>query len=81
MNIGVDIDIIRGRSASSSRNSSRESSILLNASSSPYHEIMEMQNNFLDKNVQNPIDSSQLSYVSNVEKVGNSVSKATDNSS
>jgi len=44
------------------------------------HERMEMQNNLLDENVQNLIDSPQLSYMLNVEKVGNSVSKATDNS-
>ena len=42
---------------------------------------MEMQNNLLDENVQNPIDSPQLSYMLNVEKVGNLVSKTTDNSS
>ena len=81
MDMDVDIDIIRGRSASSNRNSSRESSILSNALSSSYHERMEMQNNLLDENVQNPIDSPQLSYMLNVEKVGNLVSKTTDNSS
>jgi len=79
MDMDIDIDIIRGRSASSNRNSSRESSILSNVLSSPYHERMEMQNNLLDENVQNLIESLQLSYMLNVKKIGDLVSKATDN--
>ena len=40
---------------------------------------MEINNNLLNVDVQDPIDSSQLSYEGNTE-VGKSVSKATDNS-
>ena len=38
MDMDVDNDIIRGRFTSSSRNESRESSILLNTSSMAYYE-------------------------------------------
>ena len=80
MDMDVNTDIIRGRSASSNRISSRESSTHLNASSVPYHKRMGIQNNLLNEDVQEPVDSSQLSYASNNKQVGNSVRKATDNS-
>jgi len=41
---------------------------------------MKMNNDLLDIEIQDPIDSSQLSCEGNAE-VGNSVSKATDNPS
>ena len=41
---------------------------------------MEMNNDLLDIEIQDPIDSSQLSYEGNAE-VGNLVSEATDNPS
>jgi len=47
----IDIDIIKGRSASSSRISSRESLTHLDMSTSLYYERMEMQNNLLDKDI------------------------------
>jgi len=78
MDMDINSNIIRGRSASSSKMNSRESSILSNASSSPYHEKMERNNNLPDEDVRDPVDSSQLSYEGNVE-VGESVSTATDN--
>ena len=79
MDMDIDIDIIRGRSVFSSRISSRESSTHLNASTSPYHKQMEMQNNLLDEDVHKPVNSSQLSYTLNNEQVSNSVRKAADN--
>jgi len=81
MDMDIDSNIIRGMSASSSRISSRESSTHLIISLSPYNKRMEIQNNPLNKDVQEPIDSSQLSYASNKEQIGNLVRRATNNSS
>ena len=67
MDMNINTNIIRERSISSSKISSRELSTHLIASSSPYHERMEMQNNLLDKDVQEPINNSQLSYTLNRE--------------
>jgi len=52
-NMNMDIDTPRGRSASSSTNSSRASSVHLDVSSISYHERMEIQSNklFWDKQV------------------------------
>jgi len=52
-----DTDIIRGRFAFSSKNSFRELSITSQASSMAYHERMEVINNLLSEDSQNPIDS------------------------
>lgn len=81
-NIDVDTDIIIRRSASSSKVSSKESLINSQASSMAYHKRMEVINNLLDNNVWEPIDSSQLLYISNKEETGkgNIVSKTTNNS-
>ena len=79
MDMDIDSDIIRGRSAFSSRISSRECSTHSNASSIPYHKRMKALNNLLDDTIQEPVNSSQLSHVSNKEQVGNSVRKAADN--
>jgi len=81
MNIDIDEDIIRERSASSSKNSSRESSILSQASSRAYHKRMETMNNLNNNKFQDLIDSSQLSYFNDIEvKGGKMVRKITDNS-
>ena len=59
-NIDIDIDtnIIREKSTFSSKVSLRELSTHSTASSTPYHQTIEIQNNFLDKDVQKPINSS-----------------------
>jgi len=64
MDMDMDIDIIRGRSNSSSKVSSRELSTHSDTSTTPYHKRMEIQNNILDKDIQKPIKSPQLSYAS-----------------
>ena len=71
--------MIRRRSASSSQISSRESSTHSIASSTPYYERMEIQNNLLNEDIQKLVDSSQLSYTSNNKQISNSVRKTTDN--
>ena len=63
-----DDDDIRGRPTLSSNVSSRSSSISSSTSSRPYHEHMEMKNDLLDVNIQEPIDSSQLSYQKNSDE-------------
>jgi len=80
MDMDVNCNCIRGRSASSSKINLREASILSNASSTPYHERMEMNNNLPDEDIWDSIDSSQLSYDRNIE-IGGSVRNATDNHS
>jgi len=69
MDMDMDNDIVRGRSTSSTRNRSRESSILLNTSSMAYHEWMEVMNNLLPDDAQAPVNSSQLFYASNYPKI------------
>ena len=78
MDMDVDCNIIRGRSTSSSKASSRNSSVTSNVSSIPYYERMEINNNLPDEDLRDPIDSSQLSYKDDVGE-GNSVRKAADN--
>ena len=51
MDMDINSNIIRGRSASFSKINSRVSSILFNVSSSPYYEKIKINNNLLDKNV------------------------------
>ena len=75
-----NMDIIRGRSASSSQISSRESLTHSAASSTPYHERMEIQNNLLNEDEQEPVESFELSYASGNEQKGKTVRQATDNS-
>ena len=41
---------------------------------------MEIQNNFLDEDIQEPIDSSQLSYILNNEQASKLVRLTTNNS-
>jgi len=64
MDMDIDSNIVRGRSASSSRNSSRESSILSKASSMTYHECMEVMNTLMSEDIWKPVDMLQLSYMS-----------------
>ena len=56
---------IRGRLASSSKFSSRESSTHLISSSIPYPKRMEIQSNLLDEDIQKSVDSFQLFYALN----------------
>jgi len=58
MDMSIDYDIIRGRSALSSKSDSRSSSISSSTSLVPYYKHMEMNNNLPDFNIWNPIDSS-----------------------
>jgi len=51
IDMNIDINIIRGRSASSSKLNLRESSILSNTFSSLYYEKMKGNNNLLDEDV------------------------------
>ena len=81
MDIDVDIDMIRRRSTSFSQISSRKSPTHSVASSVPYHERMEIQNNLLNKDKQEPVKSFKLSYVSSKEQKCKIVSKTTNNSS
>ena len=80
MDMDIDTNIIRGRSTSSSKTSLRELFTHSTTSSTPYHERMEIQNNFLNKDIQELVNSSQLSYVSNNKQADKLVSKTTDNS-
>ena len=75
----MDKDIIRGKSASSSKNSSRESSILSQALFRAYHERIEAMNDLNDDKFQDPINSSQLLYFNDIGvKEGKIVRKMTD---
>ena len=58
MDIDVNCNNIKKRSALSSKANSRSSLISSSTSSMPYHEYMDMNNNILDDNIQEPIDSS-----------------------
>jgi len=69
MDMDVNTDIVRERSTSSSKNSSKTLSIISQALSIAYYEKMEVMNNLLSKDSQNPINSSQLSYASNNEDI------------
>jgi len=55
--MNVDYDTIRGRPKFSNNNSSRELSILSNASSMAYHKCMKALNNILHNEVQDLSDS------------------------
>ena len=79
MDIDIDSDIVRGRSAFSSRNSSRESSILSKASSMTYYECMEVMNTLMSEDIWEPVELSYMSINKDVEE-GKLVSEATDNS-
>ena len=76
--IDIDDDNIRGRSFLPSKVSSRSTLVTSNASSIPYYEKMEINNDLLDKEVRDPVDSSQLLYKDDNEE-GNPVRKAANN--
>ena len=78
MNMYINTNIIRERFTSFSKVSLRKPSTYSTVSFTPYYQRMKIQNNFLDEDVQEPIDSSQLSYASNNEQAGKSVRLATD---
>lgn len=78
--IDIDINMIRGRSTSSSQISFKESSTQSAASSIPYHKRIEIQNNLLNENEQKPVERFGLSYASGKEQKSKIVSKTTNNS-
>jgi len=80
MDMNININIFRGRSAHTSRTSLRSSSISSSTLSIPYHQHIELNNDLPNTVSQKPIDSSQLSYTEEVE-VGNLVRLATDKNS
>jgi len=75
--MNINSDSIRERLNSLSKTSSKSASVTLNVSSIPYYERIEINNDFPDEKVGNPVDSSQLSYKDN-DGTGNSVRKTTD---
>ena len=77
MDIDIDYNDIRGRSALSSKVGLRISSISSNTLLRPYHEHIVMNNNLLDIDIWKPINSFQLSYNRDIE-IGKSVSKTAD---
>ena len=81
MDIDVDNNILRGRSASSSHVSSRESYIYLAVSSLPYYKKIEVQNKNLNKNKQDIIKEISLSYttINNLNSLH--IRQVTNNSS
>ena len=78
IDMNIDSNFIKRRSTSLSKTNSREALVLLNASFTPYYERMKINNNLLDGDIWDLINSSQISYDNNVE-IGNSVRKMTDN--
>ena len=76
----IDNDFIRGKTNSLSNTSSRSISVTSNAFSILYHEKMETNNDLPDKEIRNPIDSSQLLY-KDKDKADNSVRKVTNKDS
>ena len=68
MDMAINSNIIKGRSTSFSKVNSRESLTHSITSSALYHEKMEAQNNYLDEDIQESINSSQLSYATNKEQ-------------
>lgn len=59
-------------------NITRERSVFSSTSSALYHEYMALNNNLLNIESPEPIDSSQLSYASQVD-IDESIRKVTDN--
>jgi len=72
-------NIIRGRLTSPSNADYRSNSISSRTLSVSYHKRIEINNNLLNKEFTEPIDSSQLSY-DNSNEQGNPISEATNNS-
>jgi len=76
----VDSDTIRRRLSFFSKASFKNTSVTPNISLILYHERIEINNDFPDEEVENPVYSSQLSYKDN-NGAGNSVRKVTGISS
>jgi len=81
MDMDIDTNIIRERFTFSSKVSSKKLSTHLPTFSTSYHQRMEIQNNFFDEDIQEPIDSSQLSYALDNKQAGKLVRLATNSSS
>jgi len=58
MDMDINCNITRERSAFFSKASSKKSSVFSSTSSAPYHEHMELNNNLLNIESPEPIDSS-----------------------
>ena len=80
IDIDINLNITRGRSAPSSKLSSRKSLTYSNASSAPYYKRIEAQNNFLNEDIWKPVNNSQLSYKFFNKQKEKLVSKVADNS-
>ena len=78
MDVSVD-SILRERSDLISKSNSRSFLVSSSASSIPYHKYMEVDNNKPNNNSRKPINSSQLSYMNNLNR-DKPVSKMADNS-
>ena len=81
MDTDVNINMIRRRSTFFGQISSRGLPTHLVASLVLYHERMDIQNNLLNEDKQEPVESFKLSYVSSKKQKCKIVSKATKNSS
>ena len=81
MDIDIDNNILKGRSALSSYISSRESYIYLAVSSLPYYERIEIQNKNLNKNKQDIIKEISLSYTIINNQDSLHIRQVTNNSS
>ena len=77
MDMDINCNVIRGRSALSSRIGLRNLSVLFITLLVLYYKHMELNNDLLDDNVWDPIDISQLSYKENVE-IDESIYKVND---
>ena len=75
----INCNIIRGRPTFSNKAASRDLLISSSTLFILYTQYMEINKNLLDIEIQNPINSSQLSYKGNAE-IGDLVSKMTDKS-
>ena len=51
IDMNINCDIIRKRSTFSSKMNSRDSSVISNMSTTPYHERMKINNNLLDDDI------------------------------
>jgi len=74
----VDNNIIKEKTSLSNKANLKSLSISSKPSTIPHHKCMEINNDLLDDEVWDPINSSQLSYVGETE-VGDLVRTSTDN--
>ena len=78
--MNINVDILRGRSALSNSNNSRESFIYSNVFSIPYHIRMEIQSNNSLQSKQVKEEKIALSYAINAKKNDLQVKQGIDNS-